>query len=127
NNGVIDAGDTLIGPDESVGPVAAGDLVHLIARARVPADADPEGNEAIKIQLTATSHVDEGVSGQSTIVTFKIVKEGVLSATLSAQSDDADDRTRVEPGGYIDYTLTIINQGATAVNGAQLTLGIPGQ
>lgn len=115
-NGIIDGDDIQLRVN-SVGPVAAGDVIDIIARFRVPGGAEPE--QSVTLALTATSEYDGQETGNSADIKFTVVTEGVITATLSV------DKTSVAPEGTITYTALLVNQGMSAVENATVTLPIP--
>ncbi|NLN20142.1 MAG: DUF11 domain-containing protein [Firmicutes bacterium] len=122
-NGIVDAGDVKVESDQYVGPVAAGETIDIIARFRVPANA--EGGTTITLVLQAESQYDPSEADTSAEITFTVVTEGVITATLEAASDYTADTTRVRPGGTIAYTVTLVNPGMSSINDAVVTLPIP--
>lgn len=113
-NGVIDAGDVEV---TSVGPVAAGNSIPLIAQFKVATDA--KADDETKIQLTAVSQAGTSVQGTSGVITFVVATEGVVSATM--QRDEAERK----PGETITYTINLLNQGYTEIDEMTVELKAP--
>jgi uncharacterized repeat protein (TIGR01451 family) len=97
-NGVLDAGETT--PVISVGPVAAGTEVNLVARVDVPAGALPGANA---VGFTATSTNDPSVSDT-------IGDTATVNAVASV-AFTPDQTGSTTPGGTIAYAHTITNTG----------------
>jgi len=100
-NGVLDAGE--VAPIVSVGPVAGGAEVNLIARVGVNAAAVPGINP---VTFTATSTNNPGQS--DTIGNTVTVNS---AAAIDISPDQAGSTT---PGGTISYSHTVLNTGNVA-------------
>jgi len=97
-NGVLDAGETT--PISSVGPVAGGAEVNVIARVDVPAGTLPGVNP---VSFTATSTNNPGVSDT--------IDDTVTVNTLALVDFAPDRNGTTTPGGTIAYDHTITNLG----------------
>lgn len=113
-DGIIDAGDVAV---TSVGPLAAGHSVGLIAQLQVKTIA--EADDEMGIELRARSVADSSVEDLSGLITFRVATEGVVSATM--QRDEAERA----PGEQITYTINLLNQGYTEISEMKVGLQAP--
>lgn len=104
-NGVVDVGDTQLQPTDKVA-LAAGEQIALIVRAQA-------GASNSSVVLTATPDA-AGQTAKTNTDTITITTGGVLSVTKSAN------KSSVEAGGTILYTLTYSNSGNASVSNAYL-------
>jgi len=100
-NGVLDAGE--VAPIVSVGPVASGNEVNLIARVDVPVGTAPGVNA---VNFTATSSNNPAISDT--------IGDTVTVNTLASVLFVPDQTGSATPGGTVAYAHTITNTGNVA-------------
>lgn len=101
-NGVINSGD----PEVSSITLAAGASANIIAEFMVPQPADP----SVTLVLLLKASSGGGANGTSEEVTFNIVDEDVVIASLTGTPAE------VVRGDTITYTVNVINVGTNDTN-----------
>jgi len=134
NNGVIDAGDTVVPADGVL--VAAGQTVNILTRVFAPSQASPGAVNTTTLTATATGVIpnttapSDTATDTTTVVAgqLRLVKEQALDANNDGTPEGAFSTTNISaaPGQSILYRITVTNIGTQPVSSIIITDATPG-